>query len=315
MDRFSKVSIVMPTYNGEKYIRESIDSSLGQTYQNIQLVVVDDGSTDETSNIINCYGDTRLEYIRHSNRRGIPVALNTGFAKADGNYLTWTSDDNYYAPNAIQKMLSFLNARRCQFVYSDFHRFRREDPSRRRIVKLPDLPVLEDQNCIGPCFVYSRNVKETTGDYDPDTFLAEDYDYWIRVSKRFLMCHLPEPLYFYREHTGSLSTKRFLEIQMANALVKMKNRVSNADRATVFLVDAASQRYPRPLRPGLGKALAKTFLSRKMSQVFRDYEKGSLSLREARLALKDVMSKDYIGRLLDAMTRRGVKQFVGPTLL
>src|SRR3990170_3452478 len=108
-----KVSIVLPTYNGEKYIRQSIDSCLNQTHENIELIIVDDCSIDNTPEIIKSYKDSRVKSLRHDQNKFLPHALNTGFSNATGEYLTWTSDDNYYAKEAIEKMVSFLKNRNC----------------------------------------------------------------------------------------------------------------------------------------------------------------------------------------------------------
>src|SRR3989304_1114440 len=112
-----KVSIVLPTYNGARYIRQSIDSCVHQTYRNIELIIVDDASTDNTPEIIASYKDERIKYFRHEKNMGLPHALNAGFAEANGDCLTWTSDDNYYAKEAIEKMLSFLIKKSSSFIY------------------------------------------------------------------------------------------------------------------------------------------------------------------------------------------------------
>src|SRR5438128_1966436 len=91
------VSVILPTHNGSKYLRQSIESCLSQTYLDIELIVVDDGSMDETSAILESLTDDRVRKIRHQTNRGLSAALNTGCAEARGEYLTWTSDDNLYA--------------------------------------------------------------------------------------------------------------------------------------------------------------------------------------------------------------------------
>jgi glycosyltransferase involved in cell wall biosynthesis len=290
MDPGLKISIVIPTYNGVRYIRQSIESCLGQTHRNIQLIVVDDGSTDETPDIVNSYDDHRLKYVSHEENKGLPLALNTGFANADGDYLSWTSDDNYYTPDAMEKMLSFLKTKKCHFVYADFYRFVDKNPHDRRIVKLPDISELDRENCIGPCFLYGRQVGDATGEYDPDTFLSEDYDYWIRVSKRFLICHLAEPLYHYRVHDRSLSTSRYMQAHIIGILVRMKNDVLDADCAKALLLNLVSRRYVK--RFGINKILANIVFSRKIGRVARDFESKELSLKEARLALESIMVRD-----------------------
>lgn len=220
-----KISIVLPSYNGSKYLRESIASCLNQTHQNIELIVVDDCSLDETPDIVKSFEDARITCIRHERNLGLPRALNTGFAYARGDYLTWTSDDNYFAETALEKMLAFLKVNNCCFVYCDYYMFDSGTPPALKIMQLPDMPALNKQNNIGPCFLYSRKVRESIGDYDPETRLAEDYDYWLRVAKKFTMGHFPEPLYFYRLHAASLTSvfSKEYEIKVVDILVRLKN--------------------------------------------------------------------------------------------
>ncbi len=218
-----KVSIILPTYNGARFLRQSIDSCLQQTHSNIELVIVDDASTDETPQIIASYHNPKLISLRHSKNQNLPAALNTGFKQATGEYLTWTSDDNYYALDAIEKMLTFLKTNDCDFIYCDHYRFKENQPSHRYVMKEPDKLSLENLNGVGACFLYKKKVRDFIGEYDSNAFLAEDYDYWMRVAKRFRMCHFPEVLYFYREHNKSLSARRQIEIKICSILARIKN--------------------------------------------------------------------------------------------
>jgi len=265
-DRLSKVSIILPTCNGARYIRRSIDSCLRQTHRNIELIVVDDGSTDETPEVVSSIRDRRASYVKHDTNRGLPLALNTGFAKATGDYLTWTSDDNFYAEHALQHMLSFLENNSREFVYADFYRFTHDDLSDLERVKLPDDPSLQEENHVGPCFLYSRRVKDVVGDYDQDTAESEDYDYWIRVSKRFWMHHLAEPLYFYRHHLNT-SLPRYYEIQIVGTLVRVKNEIQDVAGATQFLLELMSQiRAKRDAKQRILKPFLSTRVGRKAAK-------------------------------------------------
>lgn len=199
-----KVSIILPTYNGAKYIKASIDSCLNQTYKNIELIIVDDGSIDKTKDIIEAYNDERIKYIKHNKNLGLAEALNTGFANSTGEYLTWTSDDNIYAPNSIETMVNFLNTHsEIAFVYANFY-FIDENGEVLQPQKVESPEKLKDRNCIGPCFLYRKEVHETIGDYNSKIKLAEDYEYWIRVFRKFRMQNIIEFLYYYRLHHESL---------------------------------------------------------------------------------------------------------------
>src|SRR5687768_16352258 len=103
------VSIVLPTYNGCRYLCESIDSCRKQTYPHWELILVDDCSTDDTPRIMAeaVRSDARIRSVRHETNKKLPSGLNTGFRLAKGDYLTWTSDDNCYRPEALAEMVAF----------------------------------------------------------------------------------------------------------------------------------------------------------------------------------------------------------------
>ena len=115
------VSIVLPVYNGAKYLRESIDSILAQTYTNWELLILDDCSTDESPAIALEYEqkDPRIHYYRNEHNLRLPRNLNRGFSLARGDYLTWTSDDNRYRTTALERMHTALkNEPAAQFVFA-----------------------------------------------------------------------------------------------------------------------------------------------------------------------------------------------------
>lgn len=106
-----KVSIVLPTYNGDKWLKESIDSVINQSFCDWELIIVDDCSTDDTLSIANKYSsmDKRIHVIHNEVNKKLPASLNIGFRRAEGKYLTWTSDDNMYVSDALEKMVDFLD--------------------------------------------------------------------------------------------------------------------------------------------------------------------------------------------------------------
>lgn len=200
------VSIVMPTYNGAKYLRQSIESCLGQSYEQIELVVVVDGSTDDTLAILAEFSDPRMRVIQHERNRGLPETLNTGFAATRGDLLTWTSDDNWYVPEAVSEMVSFLNQHpKVGFVYTDLWQVDETGHAEELAVVPPELMRSHPWNGVYACFMYRREVYEAVGEYDPSTRLAEDYDYWLRIAEQFEIAALHRRLYYYRRHTNSLT--------------------------------------------------------------------------------------------------------------
>jgi glycosyltransferase involved in cell wall biosynthesis len=201
------VSIILPTYNGARYLREAIESCLAQTYRNWELIVVDDCSHDATPQIVAEYmaREPRIRSIRHETNKKLPSALNTGHAAAQGSYLTWTSDDNRYLPRALEEMTQFLEERPAVgLVYADCVLV---DDAGRYLRDYPAQPAskLAYMNPLGPCFLYRRSVYQQVGGYDTEAFLAEDYEYWLRVSRHFELAPLHQTLYEYRWHNDSLT--------------------------------------------------------------------------------------------------------------
>ena len=203
------VSIVLPIYNGEKYMRESIDSVLAQTYQNWELLIIDDGSTDRTAEIATDYAarDPRIFYQKNPHNIRLPKTLNRGFSLARGAYLTWTSDDNFYYPNALERMVNALDAQKKDFVFAScdvidgngnvVECIMVDESAKKRIV---------GSNPVGACFLYSRRAYQTVGEYDPDFALVEDFDYWQRICMKFDPVCISEKLYAYRWHDGALTS-------------------------------------------------------------------------------------------------------------
>ena len=206
-----KVSIVLPIYNGADYMRDAIESCLEQTYRNIELVIVDDCSTDETPIILEAYKrHPKVNIIRHEVNAKLPAALNTGFAHTTGDYLTWTSDDNLFAPTAIEKMVKYLNDHLgIRFVYTDYYLIDEAGEQIRLVSAGP--PSHLEKRCAITSFLYRREVYETVGDYETDLFRVEDYDYWLRVNEKFKIAWYPKALYYYRRHASSLTGTDHLE--------------------------------------------------------------------------------------------------------
>lgn len=202
------ISIVLPVHNGERFLRESIDSCLRQTWSNLELIVVNDASTDGTEAIVQSYlSDPRVRYTASQQPLRLPGALNRGFSQARGAYLTWTSDDNYYEPQALEVMVRELMAQpRLGMVYSDENWV---DENGTLIDSHQTLhPDYLIECCVpGGSFMYASWVKTRVGDYEEKTFLAEDYDYWLRIYLAGIpMKRLPVVLYNYRKHAGALGS-------------------------------------------------------------------------------------------------------------
>lgn len=206
-----KISIVLPTYNGERYIQESINSIINQTFTDWELIIVNDCSTDDTSLILNTYAvqDERIKVINNDKNQKLPQSLNIGFQNASGEYLSWTSDDNYYLPDAIEKMVAYLDTYKDIYMVCANMYFIDLNGTYQGVFQEYDETLMYFQNYVGACFAYRKEVLEKIGGYDSDMFLVEDYDYWLRILLNFKKIgYIQEPLYAYRRHSNSLTESR-----------------------------------------------------------------------------------------------------------
>lgn len=118
-----KVTIVIPVYNGEKYVKYAIDSALAQTYKNLEILVINDGSVDRTDEIVKSYG-RKIRYIKKENG-GVSSALNLAIKEMRGEYFSWLSHDDTYEPNKIEREIEFLKENnylgKKVIVFSDYY--------------------------------------------------------------------------------------------------------------------------------------------------------------------------------------------------
>lgn len=213
------VSIVLPTYNGSRFLQQSLDSCLNQTMPDWELIAVDDCSTDETPSILRRVAekDARIRVFRNEKNLRLPRSLNRGFEEAKGDFFTWTSDDNLFEANALEVMLAKLREG-FDFVYAGQHIIDDENSVvGEHIMGEPhELPF---RNVVNACFLYRRAIHDRLGGYDPNRFLVEDYDFWLRARHEFRFSSAPGMLYRYRRHGGSLSSTRRRDAALALAKV------------------------------------------------------------------------------------------------
>lgn len=219
------VSIVLPTYNGSRYIRESIESILKQTYTDWELIIVDDCSTDNTLEIVRGYEskDSRIRVIHNVINQKLPGALNVGFEDAGGNYLTWTSDDNEYLPNALDVMVRRLEISDTAMVCADEYVMDEKGVVKKDVVLTHIDEELCRRNTVRACFLYRREVLDSIGNYDTSLYCVEDYDYWLRVKQKYgRIDRIDQVLYKYRYHDAALTMTK--KEKIFTALMQLRRK-------------------------------------------------------------------------------------------
>ena len=212
--KIPKVSVVMSVYNGERYLRESVESILAQTFTDYEFIVVDDGSTDETWDILNSYTDSRLVLLRNESNMGLPASLNRGLAIARGRYVARQDADDFSFPHRLERQVAYLDAH--SFVgivgtgrvtvsesgeaISVYHMPTSDDRIRAWLLRRSPF-------CHGTVMA-RRHFLHDAGGYRPELPVTEDYDLWLRLAERCEMANLPEVLYAYRSHKLAVSKLR-----------------------------------------------------------------------------------------------------------
>ncbi len=200
------MSVVIPTYNGVRYLAESIESALAQTYRPIEILVIDDGSTDgETRQVIESYGDP-VRYIRQENA-GTAAARNTGVANAKGEFVALLDHDDLWVPEKLERQMpAFKGAPRLGVAYAAIEFF---DADSGRVTshyfpggKLDFHALLGHQVLPIQTVIFRRSVLEEIGPFDITLRGTDDWDMGIRIAARYEIVGIPETLARVRLHKG-----------------------------------------------------------------------------------------------------------------
>ena len=237
-EKIPRVSIILPVYNAMEFLPDLIGQVFKQEYKDFELIIVNDGSTDTTSDYLKSLeGKQRIKIIHQQNQR-LPSALNRGFAEARGTYLTWISADNWLLSNFLSRLVTALDTYpEADFAHSDHrviddmdaHLMFHIDPHRM------DYGLMFGGNTGMMSFMYTRRCMEKVGSYDTSLEGVEDHDYWTRVLEKCgPVVYVPEVLAVYRKHRKSLSATLVIRGTERLAFQKLMQRNKFAlDPATI----------------------------------------------------------------------------------
>ena len=222
------VSVVIPTYNRAHTIARSIKSVLNQTCQDFEIIIVDDGSTDNTKEVVSSFNDERVRYIRHEENKGEAAARNTGIKVARGEYIASQDSDDEWLPEKLAKQIElFKNTlSKVGVVYTGFWKIENNEktyiPFSWVNQKEGDIhKELLKGNFIGsPVTLIRRECFKKAGMFDEKLFHLVDWEMWLRVSKYYHFKYIDEPLVAAHYHSENVSANQSAFIQALELILE-----------------------------------------------------------------------------------------------
>ncbi len=226
MSATPRVTVLMSVYNGDKYLHEAIDSILTQTFTNFAFLIINDGSTDRSRDIIRSYNDSRITLIDNGRNIGLIASLNKGLDMAQGEYVARMDADDISLPHRLEKQVTFMDANPDIAVCGSSARLiganidiRTKLPRALRNVVSREgaVPANSDavacmllfaNSMVHPSVIIRRCVIDTLGLRYPDCKYAEDYALWVAVSKYYRLSNIAEILLLYRRHSEQTTVAR-----------------------------------------------------------------------------------------------------------
>lgn len=205
-----KVSVIMPAYNAEKYIKEAMESILNQSFRDFEFIVLNDCSRDHTEAIIQSFPDSRIVYVKNDQNLGVAGTLNRGLALAKGEYIARMDADDISLPDRLEKQVQYLNAHpKVAVLGTNVELFDENgvistgwsstDPAQMKV------DLLFSCGLAHPSVMMRRNVIQELGGYDLAFEGLEDYQLWCRVAKHYDVTTLPDLLFRYRIHSAQVT--------------------------------------------------------------------------------------------------------------
>ena len=218
-----RVSVVIPTYNCARFLGRTIDSALRQTYRDFEVIIVDDGSTDETQAVIASYSDS-VNYVYQSNQ-GASSARNLAIGHSGGEFIAYLDADDLWSPEKLARQVEYLDAHpACGFVHTEVSVIDEQDQILHSLFNQETGRAIPQGRCVRDVLLRShiqtltvmerRSAFDQAGSFDPRLPVAQDYLHWILIALAgYEVGYLPEPLGQYRWRAGSLmsSQRRLLE--------------------------------------------------------------------------------------------------------
>ncbi|MCG2816447.1 MAG: glycosyltransferase family 2 protein [Candidatus Aminicenantes bacterium] len=239
------VSVIIPTYNREAFICRAIDSVRTQTFNDWELIIVDDASSDKTESVINNYDDNRIISIKHNKNFGPAIARNTALKRAKGRYIAFLdSDDFWCSRNKLKTQIGILmnSSNRVGCVYSQTCQFKNEKKlyfPKENIKKKEGFLYKSLSRCQYfihlSSVVIKKEVLDRVGYFDENIPATAELDVWLRISKNYSFCYVNQCHVHSFFTPGSISTKRFLRAKAMVLILKKHRKDLSKDIFSLYM--------------------------------------------------------------------------------
>lgn len=208
-----RVTVLMPVYNGEKYLKDAIDSILAQTFKDFEFLIIDDGSTDTSAEIIKSYDDERIRFVQNESNLKLIKTLNNGLRLANGEYIARMDCDDISFPERIQRQVEFMDENLevgicgtwSETIGDGVNKWETRFPCSNELIKAH---LLINTALSHPTVIFRKSLLEKHDlSYNEEAEHAEDYDLWVRASELFDLANIPEVLLSYRVHKNQVSAE------------------------------------------------------------------------------------------------------------
>ncbi|MFA5359793.1 MAG: glycosyltransferase [Patescibacteria group bacterium] len=303
-----KISIIMPVYNGEAYLKQAIDSIIGQTYVNFEYIIINDCSTDKSKEIIQSYSDSRIIYSENEKNLGVAKTLNIGIKKSNGDYIARMDADDISLPTRLEKQANFLeNNKNVGIVGTNakiidtngkFINFYIR-PIGHRAIKWT---ALFSSPLIHPS-VMSRSIILKKFNYQKNFINCEDYELWSRLlfTSDVIFANLNEFLIHYRVHSESVTQLAIKENNKKKSVLVSLGNIKKYKKLT-----PTEEKHYLEYRLGKNIKLKSIYyflkLQKNLQKIFADKEK--LNSTEV-MVIKKIVSKGYL-----FLAKRYLKKFI-----
>ena len=294
------VTIYITSYNYAQYIEKAIQSVIDQTYTNYELIIIDDGSTDGSKEIINQYKKENIFSVFQKNR-GLNASNNVALKMSRGKYIIRLDADDYFSPQAIEIMVSELERNsECALVFPDYYHINEdgkiiEEIKRHNFEK--DVTLL-DQPAHGACTMIRSKILKSIGGYDEEFNRQDGYDIWLKISKLHRVKNVSLPLFYYRKHQKNLTKDETRLFKTRTDIIEKNVKSRNIENSNILAIIPVRGKMIDPNSNPLHKINNKCLIEWTIDSAIESNLLQDVVITSSDHELKEYVCSKYSGRVI-----------------